>query len=81
MITALAESKPLICPKCGSAVVILIYSMPVHVLVERGVQHKVLVKDEDATFTGNALCRSCGESFTLDVEPDIGTWHAWEVGS
>jgi len=81
MIAALAESKPLVCPECGSAKVILIYSMPVHVFVERGVQQKVLVKDEEATFTGKALCRSCGESFTLDTEPDIGTWRAWEIGS
>jgi len=81
MIATLAEPRPLVCPKCGSAVVILIYSVPVHVLVERGVQQKVLVKDEESTFTGKALCRSCGESFTLDAEPDIGTWHAWEVGS
>lgn len=81
MIATLAEPRPLVCPRCGSAIVILIYSTPVHVLVERGVQHKVLVKDEEATFTGEARCRSCGESFTLEAGPDIGTWHAWEVGS
>lgn len=78
MLTMVAEQpEPLRCKACGSAALVLAYSMPVYVMIERGAQTNVVVADQEATFTGDVWCRRCGDRFRRETEPDIGTWRAW----
>lgn len=80
MLMTLAEPKPLECPACGSDHLVLAYTAPVYVIVKRDAAVRVVVSDEEVEFRGEAWCRRCGDRWKPGVEPETGTWPAWEVG-
>jgi hypothetical protein len=59
----------------------LVYAAPVRVLVRERDVVSVRVDDEQALFSGSALCAACGRRWRLAEEPEIDLWPAWEFGA
>jgi len=78
--TTLHRELPLGCPSCGSSEVSLTYTAPVRVHVRERDVVSVRVDDEQALFTGSALCAVCGRKWRLAEEPETDLWPAWEMG-
>lgn len=77
---ALEGGLPLCCPSCGSSEVSLTYQSPVNVLVRGRKVVSVRIDDEQALFSGSALCAICGHRWRLAEEPEADLWPAWEFG-
>lgn len=77
---ALGRALPVCCPSCGSSEVSLTYAAPVNVLVREREVVSVRIDDEQALFSGSALCAICGRRWRLAEEPETDLWPAWEFG-
>lgn len=80
MLTTTIDPDPPACPACRSEGIVFSYQVPVYVLVKAGHVTRVVVADEEIEFRSRAWCRRCGQTWTPEEEPDLGTWPAWEVG-
>jgi hypothetical protein len=78
--TTLRRESPLSCPSCGPSEISLVYAAPVRVLVRKREVVSVRVDDEQALFSGSALCTCCGRRWRLAEESEMGFWPAWEFG-
>ncbi len=74
------EELPPRCTVCGSDTIVVSYQVPVYVLLWSGRAVRVVVVGEEVEFAKRAWCRSCGDRWELDVEPQTEPWPAWEVG-
>ncbi len=68
------------CCECGSNDTCIAYSAPVFVYAKNSVVSRAVIADESVTFEGVIECCECERSWTLDHEPQLGDWSAWELG-